>query len=781
MSRPHEESEAEVKAAAGAWDPGHHTADTPEPPAEEGSSGDLSSLAGSFAAQAALRERQQGAKGAEGSRGAPFLPARPPAGGAGEERAAAGAPPPGSPLHPGVGPEAKASEAKSQVPGEPVDLGLKALDMGRDLLQSFAPVKAVHEHVCAWHYYAHDQTRQVEAHHYCSHPSAEVRQCLLFDSDQPGARLIGLEYIISERLFKELPEEEKRYWHSHRYEVGSGLLVAPRVPGIAERQDMQRLIGTYGKAWHTWQIRPGLVAQRDARYGISTAGEWLSSRGSAPYTPPGRSNTSGAGSGASSGFRSGPVGAPPPADAAALAKRLAELQDLLREAAQIALATGPRGIQRSAQAAAALLSVARDQAERLRAGQPPESPAAVLRKLFERLGATYIKLGQFVASSPTLFPEEYVLEFQKCLDSTEPVPFETIRRTVESELGMSLEDVFASVDREPLATASIAQVHSAVLRGSNKEVVIKVLKPGVEDVLTTDLNFLYLSSRFLEFLQPDLARTSLSAVVGDIRASMLEEVDFRKEAQHVAQFADYLERGGLRRVATCPSVYRQFSTQRVMTMDRLCGVPLTDLNAIRSITSVDPESVLINALNTWFGSVVGCETFHADVHAGNLLVLPDGRVAFIDFGIVGRISPVTWRAIEALLLATGAADYDTMARALITIGATSEEVDLKAFAADLEKLFSSLQAIDAELIVQAGAGGTVNASVAADDAAVNRFLLDLVRVGENNGIRFPREFALLIKQLLYFDRYNRILAPQLRVFDDRRINLRQVDLDFELN
>ncbi|KAL4449557.1 hypothetical protein ABPG77_007201 [Micractinium sp. CCAP 211/92] len=470
-----------------------------------------------------------------------------------------------------------------------------------------------------------------------------------------------------------------------------------------------------------------------------------------------------------------------PQDAAQLGKRLSELQELLREAAQIALATGPRGITRSAQAAQALLSVAREQALLLQAGQAPEQPPVVLRKLFERLGATYIKLGQFIASSPTLFPEEYVLEFQKCLDSAEPVPFEVIRRTVESELGMGLEDVFASVDREPLATASIAQVHAAVLRGSNKEVVIKVLKPGVEDVLTTDLNFLYLSSRFLEFISPDLARTSLSAIVGDIRSSMLEEVDFRKEAAHVAQFADYLDRAGLRRVATCPGIYRQFSTQRVMVMDRLRGVPLTDLDAVRSITAVEPELVLINALNTWFGSVVGCETFHADVHAGNLLVLPDGRVGFIDFGIVGRISPVTWRAIEALLLATSSQDYETMARALVTIGATSQEVDIKAFAADLEKLFSSLQAIDAELIVQAGAGGTVSASVAADDAAVNRFLLDLVRVGENNGIRFPREFALLIKQLLYFDRYNRILAPQLRVFDDQRINLRQVDLDFDLN
>ncbi|KAL4418775.1 hypothetical protein ABPG77_001642 [Micractinium sp. CCAP 211/92] len=170
----------------------------------------------------------------------------------------------------------------------------QALDVGRDLLQSFAPLKAVHEHVCAWHFYAHDMGRQVEVHHYCSHPSEEFRQCCLFDSDQRGARLIGLEYIISERLFRELPEQEKKYWHSHRYEVGSGLLVAPRVPGLAERQDMQKLIGTYGKTWHTWQVDrgdplpygppqlmmaftgegqvlPELVAERDARCGISTA------------------------------------------------------------------------------------------------------------------------------------------------------------------------------------------------------------------------------------------------------------------------------------------------------------------------------------------------------------------------------------------------------------------------------------------------------------------------------------------------------------------------------
>lgn len=126
----------------------------------------------------------------------------------------------------------------------------------------------------------------------CSHPTEEVRQCIIFDSDRPGARLIGIEYILSERLFRSLPEEEKQYWHSHDYEVSSGILIAPRVPDMAEKRDMQKLANTYGKTWHTWQVDrgdelpigppqlmgaltadgqvdPALLAARDARYGVS--------------------------------------------------------------------------------------------------------------------------------------------------------------------------------------------------------------------------------------------------------------------------------------------------------------------------------------------------------------------------------------------------------------------------------------------------------------------------------------------------------------------------------
>lgn len=472
---------------------------------------------------------------------------------------------------------------------------------------------------------------------------------------------------------------------------------------------------------------------------------------------------------------------PPPSSFEVLYSRVEEVQKLAQEAAELALLSGPAGLRRTVQAAQAAIAVGRDQFTRIRDSRDIDPPQVILRQLFEQLGATYIKLGQFIASSPTLFPPEYVNEFQKCLDQAPPVPFPTIRRTVEAELGMALEDVFESVDPIPLASASVAQVHAAILRGSRRDVVIKVLKPGVEDTLVTDLNFLYIASRALEVAAPDVSRASLSSVAADIRESMLAEVDFRNEATHIEQFATYLDATGLRRLATCPQLYRQYCTRKVLVMERLRGAPLTDLDAIRTVTrGADPEAVLINALNVWFGSVVGAETFHADVHAGNLFVLPDSRVGFIDFGIVGRISQPTWRAIEAFLRATAVGDYDVMARALVTIGAAAGDVNYDAFAADLKDLASSLEAIDPQVVVTAGADGATAASVLADDAAINKFLLDLVRVGEDNGVRFPREFALLIKQILYFDRYTRVLAPTLRVFQDERVNLRDAGADWEV-
>ena len=250
----------------------------------------------------------------------------------------------------------------------------------------------------------------------------------------------------------------------------------------------------------------------------------------------------------------------------------AEATSLIRDIVQAAIEAGPRAAPaRTLQAYIALTTTIRDflpipetNTSLFGLGRPvpfrqPEEFSApkALRKLFERMGATYIKLGQFIASSPTLFPKEYVLEFQKCLDATEPLEWSVIQKVIEKELGAPMRTVFQSVDKEPLASASIAQVHAAKLK-TGEDVVIKVQKPRIDESLKADLSFIYVASRVLEFLQPDFERTSLSAIAEDIRSSMLEELDFEKEATNVEEFRTFLADNDLRGVATAPRIYREY-------------------------------------------------------------------------------------------------------------------------------------------------------------------------------------------------------------------------------
>jgi aarF domain-containing kinase len=402
-----------------------------------------------------------------------------------------------------------------------------------------------------------------------------------------------------------------------------------------------------------------------------------------------------------------------------------------------------------------------------------QPPPRVLRRLFERLGSTYIKLGQFVASSPTIFPAEYVEEMQALLDSAPPVPWPTIRAIIAEDLGMPLESEFSSVNEVPLATASIAQVHRAVHRESGKEVVIKVLKPGVEDLLGVDLQFLEMSAKILQFIDPSLERTSLVDILGDIRVSMMQECDFTSEARNIATFSSYLDQNDLRRIATAPFVYSQLTSKRVLVMEYLEGTQLTDLAAIKSVTAVDPEQVLINALNVWFGSVVDvrCSTFHADLHAGNLLVMDDGRVGFIDFGIVGTIAPSSWQAIQALAASAAVSDFETIAAALATVGATRGDIDVKAFGQDLRQLFNDFESINPASLSDALGNASPTAAAQSADRQVNSLLLRVVAISEGYGVRFPREFGLLLKQILYLDRYTRILAPTLNWVQDDRVDI----------
>jgi len=455
-----------------------------------------------------------------------------------------------------------------------------------------------------------------------------------------------------------------------------------------------------------------------------------------------------------------------------------KFQKLVRDIFSIAEEVGvEKSIQRSILVSRAGIAFAADVAANPNEYLDPTtnlpSPPKVLRGLFERLGATYIKLGQFIASSPTLFPEEYVLEFQKCLDKTPPTDFSVIEKIIEADLGQPISAFYSKVDPVPLASASVAQVHKGILKSTGEEVAIKVRKPGVDASLSADLGFILAAAKTVEYINPDLSGVSLAGIVEDLRIAMIGELDFRKEADNLKKFKNFLKSYELTKV-TCPEVIEEASGSRVLTMEYLDGVPLIDLDSIRKFT-LDPEATLVSALNAWTLSVISNDFFHADVHAGNLLVLRDGRVAFIDFGIVGAIPPKIWDAIQDLSLSFSNMNYQGMAAALVAMGATKSEVDVDKFGQDIKRILSNIDKMDSEMVVSSD-GMSASAQIAVDQEEVTRLLIDIVNVAEENGVRLPREFGLLVKQALYFDRYTRLLAPELNMMTDDRIAWKSNDM-----
>jgi predicted unusual protein kinase regulating ubiquinone biosynthesis (AarF/ABC1/UbiB family) len=262
----------------------------------------------------------------------------------------------------------------------------------------------------------------------------------------------------------------------------------------------------------------------------------------------------------------------------------------------------------------------------IRYAQDKSSAPTLLRETFEKLGATYIKLGQFIASSPSLFPRAYVQEFQRCLDQTTPIPFAQIQAKLMSEFDRPLTEIFSHIEQKCLASASIAQVHAATLV-TGEDVVIKVQKPGVGTILHTDLNVVHFVAKLLERVMPKLKFASLAAMVNEIKIRMVREVDFVEESNNISDFKAFLDETQNTQVVA-PKVYTQASTRTVLTMERLYGVPMVDIEIMKQYTK-EPSQALITAMNTWFSSLMLCKSFHADLHAGNLMLLTDGRVGFI--------------------------------------------------------------------------------------------------------------------------------------------------------
>jgi predicted unusual protein kinase regulating ubiquinone biosynthesis (AarF/ABC1/UbiB family) len=375
----------------------------------------------------------------------------------------------------------------------------------------------------------------------------------------------------------------------------------------------------------------------------------------------------------------------------------------------------------------------------------------LLRHFAEDMGPTYIKFGQIIASSTGVFPKAWSEEFQKCLDRVRPFGFDEVQHIIAAELGPEAQRL-SQVDPAPLASASIAQVHKAVRdagTATEEDVVIKVQRPGIATRVAADMRIMKFVARAAERFVPDAELVNPVGIVEDFSETLKEELDFRKEAKNLEQFLQImgeLEHKDVR----APRPHNDLTTPRILVMERFHGIRVDNVAAIHA-REVNIEERLIKGMQAWFQCVLFYGFFHGDVHAGNLMLLDNNDVGFLDFGIVGRFNDQQRYMVTDYVVAFATADYKTLARVITEMGSVKGTTEQAGFAEDLEKAYSPLLKLSFQ------------------DINYAEILPRIQEVASRHRMKMPKEFVLITKQMLYFDRYAKLLAPKLNVFTDPRL------------
>ena len=409
------------------------------------------------------------------------------------------------------------------------------------------------------------------------------------------------------------------------------------------------------------------------------------------------------------------------------------------------------------------------------------SVAHAVRCTFDDLGGTFMKFGQLVASSPSLFGQEVATEFRGCLDSGPPIPFRSLRRAVERDLGRPLEDMFEHIERTPIAAASLAVVHRARLRDGT-DVAIKVLRPGIRHSLATDLATLRPIADFLGGQVAVGVAATLPGLIRGLAVQLAEEVDLENEARSIRWFRGLLDAIGARLIRV-PQLHDDLCGQRTLTMELVEGVPVDDDDAIAAM-GIDPKPALRECMRGWFAGLLAVGAFHGDIHAGNLLVCPDGRMAVLDWGIVGRVDADTGLFLRRLLQAvlgdeTGWVDvarhmetqYGGGLAEMLGVDEAGWVMFVRAY---LEPLLSSpIGEVDLRAMLLGVGANEVPQEKARNGLRDNvgywweeRRRQRALMASEGFGGGFDQATFLLGKQLIYFERYGKRYLPDVPLIDD---------------
>jgi predicted unusual protein kinase regulating ubiquinone biosynthesis (AarF/ABC1/UbiB family) len=366
---------------------------------------------------------------------------------------------------------------------------------------------------------------------------------------------------------------------------------------------------------------------------------------------------------------------------------------------------------------------------------------------FMALGPTFVKLGQLIASSPGMFPAPLADACLRTLDNVPPFPAREALAIVEDDLGAAAGQVFRHFDPEPLSAASVAQVHACVL-ADGREAVLKIQRPEIRERMNRDLRMMYRLARLV-----DRTRTghlmNAPGVVEDLHQVTNEELNFALEAHRQDAFREHITAFGDNRWVTAPVVYWECCGPRVICMERLHGTPMDRFAEIKA-RGVDGELVLRRGLKVWMEATLVHGPFHGDVHAGNIWVLDDGRAAYLDFGIMGELPAAHREAVrDAQYTVMIDGDYTRIVRAWQRIGILSDDVG------PVDEVAARLKAVLDPMF-----------DMTLGEVSLAFLLRQQLELQREYSARAARELVLVSKQLLYFERYAKELAPSYNMARD---------------
>jgi len=365
-----------------------------------------------------------------------------------------------------------------------------------------------------------------------------------------------------------------------------------------------------------------------------------------------------------------------------------------------------------------------------------------VRLVFEELGTTFIKLGQVLSTRSDFLPKDIVKELEKLQDHAPPVSFSDVKRVISEELGANIDELFISFEKEPFASASIGQVHSAEL-ATGERVVVKVQRPNLRQVVETDLEILFDLARIADRRTSWGERYQLTDLVEEFTRTINSEIDFRVEARNADLFRRNFRNDSRVHI---PTVYWDYTTSKVLTMERLQGIKLSNLEELMK-RGYDRAELAEKFVRVMLKQILLDGFFHADPHPGNLFVLEDGVLGFMDFGIVGSLTQERKNQLARVIVALVYHNSEVLLHTVLEMGITPQDINQKELKADLDKLRDKYYDKPVEEIK---IGDAFN---------------DLLDLSFKYRIRMPADFVLLTKSIIITEGVVRELDPDLSVME----------------